>query len=110
MQPTLDALFEVVGGKNNLPPRTRWVTRGRQQDSYMSPEELLDLDKNARAEYGMTLNEAKIRREDNSAKKFYYANRYGLGKHDNDSYLYLSDSNSDSDSDSDFREEAGCEA
>ena len=83
MQPTLDELFKVLGGVNNLPPRTHYVTPGGEREgNYMSPEELLGLAKTVFFIYGMTPEEAKFRRERNSAKKFYHANEYGLRRDD----------------------------
>jgi hypothetical protein len=83
MQPTLDELFKVLGGVNNLPPRTHYVTPGGvREGSYMSPTELLGLGKTVLTIYGMTPEEAKFRQERNSAEKFYYANQYGLRRDD----------------------------
>ena len=68
MQPTLDELFRVVGGKENVQP-----SYGR---GYPNPE---DLDKSPiLALYAITSEEAKILREAFNAKKFYYTNQYGL--------------------------------
>jgi len=69
MQPTLNELFDVVGGEKNVQPN---YGRG-----YPNPE---DFDNDPRlARYGITAEEAKILREAFNAEKFYYTDHYGLG-------------------------------
>jgi hypothetical protein len=69
MQPTLDALYDVVGGEKNVQPNY-----GR---SYPNPEDFNN-DSLLHDEYGITAEEAKILREAHNAKKFYYTDHYGL--------------------------------